>query len=383
MNVLLLAYVASCVIGVAYGAHAPLIPVFVKQELAATYFDIGMIGMANYVPYMFAPALVGLLLDKLNKASVLSFGISIAMFSVFMLSFTNNVADVMIVRAITGIAHAFLWPSAIAIVTTGVSEEKRVQAVSRFTMAWVGGYMIGPLIGAFIFELVGFRQLFEYSAIMMIGALAAAIALIKYVRGTPMEKYPINAVFTVIRANPRLSTLIMYYSASFGIVLTIFPAYLKENAINEFMIGILFFIFGLSRLFTLPFTHKFAKYEMASIFIATEAIAFAMLISYMITVFGSFSSSLILFGFAFSLYFPITLGIVTKHVPKQSVGATIGAYETMFGIGWAVGPIISGIAADIYGSNIPYISMFIIGLLLPLFILKSSYRQHNPNLQDR
>jgi MFS family permease len=55
----------------------------------------------------------------------------------------------------------------------------------------------------------------------------------------------------------------------------------------------------------------------------------------------------------------------------------------MFGIGWAVGPIISGIAADIYGSNIPYISMFIIGLLLPLFILKSSYRQHNPNLQDR
>ena len=374
-RVLLLVYLQACIVGMAYGAHIPLVPVFAKQELAASYIDIGLIGMANYVPYMFAPAFVGLLLDRFNKASVLSIGIIMAMFSLYMLSLTNSVLDMMLVRTIAGVVHAFFWPSSVTIVTTVASEKKRVQAVSRFAMAWVGGYMIGPLIGAFLFEQVGFRQLFEYSAVIMIASLIVSLTLIKHGRGRYTEKYSISAVFTVIRANPRLSTLVMYYSAAFGIVLTIFPAYLKDNTINEFMIGILFFIFGLSRLFTLPFIHKFAKYERTSIFVATVTIAFAMLIAYTMTTLGSFSSSLILFGFAFSLYFPITLGVITKNVPKHLVGATVGAYETVFGIGWASAPVIAGIAADAFGNSIPYISMFIIGFLLPIIILKPYKRR--------
>ncbi len=374
-RVLLLVYLQACIVGMAYGAHIPLVPVFAKQELAASYIDIGLIGMANYVPYMFAPAFVGLLLDRFNKASVLSIGIIMAMFSLYMLSLTNSVLDMMLVRTIAGVAHAFFWPSSVTIVTTVASEKKRVQAVSRFAMAWVGGYMIGPLIGAFLFEQIGFRHLFEYSAVIMIAPLIVSLTLIKHGRGRYTEKYSISAVLTVIRANPRLSTLVIYYSAAFGIVLTIFPAYLKDNTINEFMIGILFFIFGLSRLFTLPFIHKFAKYERTSIFVATVTIAFAMLIAYTMTSLGSFSFSLILFGFAFSLYFPITLGVITKNVPKHLVGATVGAYETVFGIGWASAPVIAGIAADAFGNNIPYISMFIIGFLLPIIILKPYKRR--------
>jgi DHA1 family multidrug resistance protein-like MFS transporter/DHA1 family quinolone resistance protein-like MFS transporter len=368
-KILVLVYTIACSVGITYGASAPLVPVFAKQELVATYFDIGMIGMANYVPYMFAPALVGLLLDRFNKGSILSIGIAVGMFSTFLLAFTNDVVDVMLVRALTGIAHAFLWPPAEAVVAMATSPEKRVQAISKFTMAWVAGYMAGPLIGATLFEAVGFRSLFEYSSAIMIVALAAALILIKHGKGAYHEKYSITDVFTIIKINPKISTLVMYYSAAFGIVLTIFPAYLKDNAINEFSIGILFFIFGLSRLFTLPFTHKFGTHERVSIFAATQAIAFAMLIAYAFTTFGFFSLSLIMFGFAFSLYFPITLSLITKNVPGRMVGTSVGAYETVFGTGWAIGPIISGIAADAFGSSMPYIAMFIIGVILPVMIL--------------
>ena len=375
-RVLALVYTIACTIGVAYGAHAPLIPVFAKAELGASYFDIGIIGMANYVPYMFAPAFVGLLLDRFNKGYILSAGIATATLSVFLLAFTNNVLEVMLVRALTGIAHAFIWPPAEAVVATATSPERRVQAISRFTMAWVAGYMAGPLIGAGLFQIFGFRILFEYSSAMMIVTLAAGLMLIKHSKGMRQEKYSIADVFTIIKINPRISMLVMYYSAAFGIVLTIFPAYLKDNTINEFFIGILFFIFGLSRLLTLPFTHKFATHERSSIFIATQAIAFAMLVAYSLTSIGFFSLSLVLFGFAFSLYFPITLGMITRNAPGKMVGTSVGAYETVFGVGWAVGPIVSGIAADAFGSSIPYISMFVIGLILPMLILaKKSVKQ--------
>lgn len=374
-KVLILVYIEACIVGIAYGAHAPLLPVFVREELGASYFDIGLIGLANYVPYMFAPAFVGLLLDRFNKGLILSAGIATAIAALYILSFTHSVLDVMLVRAVTGIAHAFFWPPSEALVASATTPERRVQAISRFTMAWVGGYMAGPLVGAAIFERFGFRLLFEYSAAIMIGSLIAALLLMRYSRAGYQEKYSIKHVFTVIKVNPRLSVLVMYYSAAFGIVLTIFPAYLKDNMVNEFFIGVLFFIFGLSRLFTLPFTDRFAKYERTSIFLATQTIAFAMLATYSITTFGFFSLSLIMFGFAFSLYFPITLNLITKYSPKYMLGSSVGAYETMFGIGWAIGPIISGIAADAFGSNIPYISMFIIGIILPVIVFKSSHNQ--------
>ncbi len=179
----------------------------------------------------------------------------------------------------------------------------------------------------------------------------------------------------MIRSNPKLSTLVMYYSAAFGIVLSVFPAYLKDNTINEFSIGILFFIFGLSRLFTPPFTHRFARYEKTCIFLATEVIAFAMLIAYAITNLGSFSSSLIMLGFAFSLYFPITLSVVTRHTPEHLVGTTIGTYEAIFGIGFTMGPAIAGIAADLFGNSTSFIAMFFIGFLLPIIFIKSFNRR--------
>ncbi|MGH9877121.1 MAG: MFS transporter, partial [Nitrososphaerales archaeon] len=65
----------------------------------------------------------------------------------------------------------------------------------------------------------------------------------------------------------------------------------------------------------------------------------------------------------------ITLSLITKQVSGRMIGISVGAYETIFGIGWAIGPTVSGVAADVFGSNIPYISMFIIGVILPVMIL--------------
>jgi DHA1 family multidrug resistance protein-like MFS transporter/DHA1 family quinolone resistance protein-like MFS transporter len=371
MKVLALVYAVACAVGVAYGAHAPLVPVFAMEELSASYLDIGLIGMANYVPYMFAPAFVGLLLDRFNKGAILSAGVTMGIISVFILAFTNSSVEVMAVRALTGVAHAFFWPPAEAIVTIASPPEKRVHAISRFTMSWVAGYMIGPLIGAWIFEISGFRALFQYSSIIMVASLIAALLLIKHGKGRYQEKYSVREVLTIIKSSPSVSMLILYYSAVFGIVLTILPAYLKENMISEMFIGILFFIFGVSRLATLPFTHKFAVRERKSVFIATLATAFAMLVAYASTSFDLFTLSLIMFGFAFSLYFPITLNLITKNVSGKMMGTSVGAYETIFGIGWAVGPIVSGVAADYFANNIPYIAMFAIGIMLTLTLSKA------------
>ena len=40
----------------------------------------------------------------------------------------------------------------------------------------------------------------------------------------------------------------------------------------------------------------------------------------------------------------------------------IGAYETTFGIGWAVGPITAGLISQFFGNEMPYLIFFVLGI---------------------
>ena len=58
----------------------------------------------------------------------------------------------------------------------------------------------------------------------------------------------------------------------------------------------------------------------------------------------------------------------------------IGAYETVFGIGWATGPVIAGIVSQMFGNEIPYLVFCIIGIgVAILSITKRRLLEPNKN----
>ena len=67
-------------------------------------------------------------------------------------------------------------------------------------------------------------------------------------------------------------------------------------------------------------------------------------------------------GFGFSIFFPLTLEIILSKTRKQISGTIIGAYETTFGIGWAIGPIFGGLISQFQGNDMPYLVFCIIGI---------------------
>ena len=71
---------------------------------------------------------------------------------------------------------------------------------------------------------------------------------------------------------------------------------------------------------------------------------------------------MLILGFGFSVYFPLTFEIIMRRTRKEDVGGLIGAYEATFGIGWAAGPLIAGIMANSIGTSTPYLLLFIMGL---------------------
>jgi MFS family permease len=239
--------------------YSPIVPVFARDVLGADYSEIGLIGMVNYLPYMFAPFFVGMVLDRVNKAYMLAAGIALAVFSVFMLSTVQSVPEIMLWRALAGIAHAFFWPSSEVLISTNSAAETRVKGIAVFTGAWVAGFMVGPLIGRLVLDTYDYGALFQLAGVAVAAALVPSLMLHRYGRPIVAQReveFRASSMLQVVKevaTYPVVSTVLLYYAVIFGVVLTVYPAYMREASLTDQDIETLFFVFGLSRFATLYF----------------------------------------------------------------------------------------------------------------------------------
>ena len=362
-RIILLLNVTGLLIGVSYGIHNPIVPIFAKNEIGASYAELGLIGLANFVPYMLIPVFVGMLLHRFNSGVLLCIGVGINTASVFLLSLAKTVPEVMILRAVTGVAHAFFWPPAEAIIS-GVSDHtSRVKNIARFTGFFVAGFMIGPLIGTFLLEGldVSYRVLFEIATFVMASSIIFAIQLTKKSIHKENGAFSFSAIKQVTKF-PVIIMILIYCASSFGMILTIYPAFLNDRTMSATEIEILYFVFGASRVVTLALTDRLARHTSTTLVASTITIAAGLVISFASHTIWEFSVAMLLMGFGFSIIFPLTLEIILRKTAKESQGITIGAYETTFGIGWSIGPIAAGLISEFSGNAMPYLAFCVIGI---------------------
>jgi MFS family permease len=378
-------FVSACaaIVGISYGMYSPIVPVFARDVLGADYSEIGLIGTVNYLPYMFAPFFVGMVLDRVNKAYMLAAGIALAVFSVFMLSTVQSVPEIMLWRALAGIAHAFFWPSSEVLISTNSAAETRVKGIAVFTGAWVAGFMVGPLIGRLVLDTYDYGALFQLAGVAMAAALVPSLMLHRYGRPIVAQReveFRASSMLQVVKevaTYPVVSSVLLYYAVTFGVVLTVYPAYMREASLTDQDIETLFFVFGLSRFATLYFVGRLARYGTIALAMAVAITALGMLISFAFASLLTFAVALMLFGLATSIFYPVTLNIVTRNMPAEKMGERLGVYEALFGVGWTIGPIAVGLSSDAFGSSSPYLAFFIIGSALSGAIALSATRKGN------
>jgi MFS family permease len=371
-RVLILVNLTGLIIGISYGLHGPLLPIFAKNVIGATYSELGLIGLANFVPYMFIPLFVGILLDRINNAYILAIGAAINSASIYLLSIAQSVPEIMGFRIMTGIAHAFFWPPCEAIISNESTEKNRVKNISWFTMFFVMGFMIGPLIGtAFLENIeVTYRILFQIAAFILAAAIITALLASRKKIKKQHEKFSFSAIKDM-KKFPEVITLLIFCTSAFGIILTIFPAFLNDKGMSATDILYLYFAFGISRVVSLALAGKFAKKTSQTLIAATLAVSIGLAISVVADSIIMFGIALVLMGFGFSIFFPLTLEIILSKTKKGISGKIIGAYETIFGLGWAIGPTIGGPITQSFGNETPYIIFAIIGVGITILAIIS------------
>jgi DHA1 family multidrug resistance protein-like MFS transporter/DHA1 family quinolone resistance protein-like MFS transporter len=365
MKAILLIAACAATVGFSYGMHSPIVPVFAKEELAADFSQVGLIGMVNFLPYIFAPFFVGMMLDRTNKAFLLAYGIALNIFSIFMLSSAQSVPEVMAYRSLAGVAHALFWPSSEVLVSTNSTVEKRVRWIAIFIAAWIAGFMTGPLAGKLVLDYFDYRVLFQLSAAAMAAAIVPALLLVRHGRPAGEERRRWIASLGDIKRElvsmPAVSAVIIYYAVTFGVTLAVYPAYMKEASISDQNIEILFFVFGAARFAVLPFVQKISVHGKAALVAAVVLTAAGMTVSFAFASMWSFAAALVLIGVATSIFYPVTFNIITRDTPVDRMGSRLGIYEAIFGVGWTAGPIAVGISSDAFGPASPYLAFAVIG----------------------
>lgn len=359
-------------IGISYGMHGPILPIFAKNVIDASYAELGLIGFANFIPYMFIPLFVGFLLHRFNSGYLLTVGVAINSASIFLLSIVESVPEIMGTRIMTGIAHAFFWPPCESIISQESSGPQRVRNISWFTGFFVAGFMIGPLIANIFLEDLesSYRFLFQIASYVLISAILFSVLVSRGRVRSKVGTFSFSSIKQMVKF-PEVIIMLIYCTASFGMILTIFPAFLNDRSMSGNNILILYFIFGISRLLALALGEFFAKRTSLTLIGATFAVAFGLIIAFSSDSLIEFAVSMLLMGFGFSIFFPLTLEIVLSKTKSEIHHTLIGAYETTFGIGWVIGPVAAGLISEFSEISAPYLVFFVLGLgIAALSIIK-------------
>ena len=379
---LILVNITGLIIGISYGLHGPILPVFAKNVIGANYSELGLIGLANFIPYMFIPLFVGILLDKFNNGYLLALGASINSASIYLLSVAHSVPELMGFRIMTGIAHAFFWPPCESIISKESPEKDRVRNISWFTMFFVLGFMIGPLLGTvFLEEMdITYRILFQITAFILATAIISALLVSRRNVKDHHEKFSFSSI-KEMKKFPELIILLIFCTSSFGIILSIYPAFLNDNGMSDTDILFLYFAFGVSRVVSLALAGKFSRHTSKTLIAATIAISLGLALSVVSDSIIIYGVALVLMGFGFAIFFPLTLEIILSKTRKGISGKIIGAYETVFGIGWAIGPTIGGPITQSFGDQAPYLVFFIIGMGVTVLAILSRKKLEPKRIQ--
>lgn len=382
-KVLILVNITGLIIGISYGLHGPILPIFAKNVIGASYSELGFIGLANFIPYMFIPIFVGILLDKFNNGYLLAVGTAINSTAIYLLSVAQSVPEIMGFRIMTGIAHAFFWPPCQAIISNESNEQTRVKNISWFTMFFVMGFMIGPLLGTALLEGldVEYRSLFQLTSFILASTIIFAILISKKSITNHRERFSLSSI-KEMKKFPEVIILLIFCTASFGIILSIHPAYLNDKGMSDTDILLLYFAFGISRVASLALAGKFSRRTSQTLISATIAISVGLAISAASDSIIMFAMAMVFMGFGFSIFFPLTLEIILSNTSKATSGKIIGAYETVFGIGWAIGPTLGGPIAESFGNQMPYLVFFMIGIAVTILAIKSRKKLEPKRIQN-
>ncbi len=383
---LVILFAINVAIGMTSQLVQPLFPLYLKEIGASDIENALVISIGNLTStLLMLPS--GALLNRFGKRAFLVLASLTSGVSVLLMAFTGNWTIVIPLNMLLNASMCFFVPSRLAIIAENATSTNRASLFGIMNLAWPIGGVIGPLLGGYLAETVGWGTVFVIAAAVSLAAIYPSLKVSDAGGVEPQTKEdkggesirdmkylaPISTLFL-------LQTLV---TASMAGVNMILPIYLSDRfGLSYTTIGAFFTGSNILLVFTqLGAGYIADRHGRRRLLLICSALAPVAIASWVL--FDNWVALLAVYCVAFGLWsltWPPILAIITDLLPARLRGIGFGLNMTGSRLGFTLGPMFAGALYYAPGSSVPFLAAAAIyALAFPFtYILKDKAHSERP-----
>jgi len=374
--------IVNAFVGGMVGLERSIFPQFAEIEFGvATTSAILSFIIAFGITKAIANYFTGRLANKFGRKNLLIFGWIIALPIPFILIYANHWNWVVVANVLLGISQGFTWSSTIVMKIDLVGEKNRGLAMGLNEFAGYFAVGIVAFLTGYIADNYGITPYPFYLGIgIAVIGLLSSILLVKDTRmfmhkesKTVKTKQLSNVFIETSFKNKTLSSITqagLVNNLNDGMIWGLLPMVLLSLNYSTENIGIIAAIYptvwGLGQLFTGKMADHYSKKAMLFWGMLLQGVAI-ILIPYSEGFYELATISAIL-GLGTAIVYPTFLAAIADATSPNQRAESIGSFRLWRDLGYAIGAIVSGVTADVFGIEYAILLIGFITILSSLVI---------------
>jgi MFS family permease len=358
-------YVSVFLMRFSFGLVLFTLPLYLPRQEFSN-FVVGVIAAAYPVTETICGPAMGVLADRFGRRRWIYIGLAISTVALFAFTLSTQVAYLIVIHAIQGIAAAMIVVSTLAMVTDISNVSNRGREMGIYDFSNLGGYMIGILAAGFLIRMSSSTIPFYFGS-----ALAAIGAIFTYLKVRDKGKHnaqtalsPIQTLRVLFSDRRAAAMFPIWLSVTtfIGMALTFGPRLGPSPLATSAIFGAVVFVLAFSQPFFGHLSDNHGRDRVMMLGMLSLIGLFVTLIARFRWQFSLFflGPFLAVFGVGSFAFPPAALASLGDFAPERGRGTTMGVYSVVISLGTVIGPLLGGYLLDHYGIT----SLFYAGLVI-------------------
>ena len=380
---LLISWIGCFFTGASFSLVMPFIPLYI-EELGAPASQVPLLsGLAISITALAAAIVApiwGNLADRKGRRLMMiraAAGMTVTMGA---LAFVPNVYWLLVMRFFTGVLSGYI-PNATALIAYQAPREKSGWAIGTLATGAIVGNLIGPLMGGILAELLGMKNVFIITGMILFITLLLTIFLVKETF-EPVEKKNLMSTKEILGQSTRRSVLFGLFLTSLILQLgmtsisPILTLYIRELSTDTgnvlFLSGLIVSVAGVSAVISSPYLGRLGdRIGNHKILLLGLVFSFCCFIPMgLVTAPWQLGVLRFLLGFSTGALMPSVNTLISKITPPEGVSRIFGYNQMFNNFGQVLGPLVGSAVAQAYSYSVVFFvtaGFVLLNILLSLF----------------
>ena len=350
----------------------PVVPLF-AHSLGASTWEVGIINAAFLLMSGALSIPMGILSDRWGRKLLIISGLAISAATSFLLCVSATPGQLIAIYLLFGTGLAAIGPTLMSYVADFSPSTHLGRSYGWYTTAIYTGMSLGPALGGFVAQGLGFRPLFLLAGFFVLLLIVATVFLLpshaSHLSQRPALHQPPKFTGDLLRNRHLLGCWLLTLGSCFGqgMFVTFTPLLAHDYGLSMGQIGLIFTAQAVfNALSRLPFGRLSDRVRSRAKLASLGFILFALSLA----VFGfcrtlpQFLLAAVALGVTMGLAFTPLGALIAEVAPPEARGLAMGGYNTSIYLGMMLSSAFMGGAIGVLGYQISFLLSAVLVLLV-------------------